>query len=239
MTITAASLIDPYYIYQLIMDYWEGCYRMISIKSPEGWKAEPYRVIEIIKQGEKKGQEKDIGWACDLLPKPLLVAYAFADEQAALDAKMAELETAEADLAEMVEEQSGDDGVFADFDKVNAKEVNARIKEIKGNAEFSDELFVLNDWANKTKAIAALKKQVKEQDEALDKAVLEHYPNLTEAAVKEIVVHNKWLASLEAMIAEANRAVLQNLTRRLKELAERMKHLCLNFNSRQKNFQIR
>ena len=156
-----------------------------------------------------------------MLPKPLLVAYAFADEQAALDAKQAELETAEAALAEMVEEQSGDDGVFADFDKVNAKEVNARIKEIKGNAEFADELSVLNDWANKTKAIAALKKQVKEQDEALDKAVLEHYPNLTEAEVKEIVVQNKWLASLEAMIAEANQAVLQNLTRRLKELAER------------------
>ena len=61
---------------------------------------------------------------------------------------------------------------------------------------------------------------MKEQDEALDKAVLKHYPNLTEAEVKEIVVHNKWLASLEAMIAEANQAVLQNLTRRLKELAE-------------------
>ena len=56
---------------------------------------------------------------------------------------------------------------------------------------------------------------------ALDKAVIEHYPNLTEAEVKEIVVHNKWLASLEAMIAEANKAALQSLTRRLKQLAER------------------
>ena len=79
-------------------------------------------------------------------------------------------------------------------------------------------------WApqvNKTKAIAALKKQVKGQDEALDKAVLEYYPNLTELEVKELVIHDKWLASLEVLIAEANQAVLQNLTRRLKELAER------------------
>ncbi|MGB2534052.1 MAG: type I restriction endonuclease, partial [Candidatus Puniceispirillum sp.] len=44
---------------------------------------------------------------------------------------------------------------------------------------------------------------------------------LTEDEVKEIVVQNKWLASLEILIAEANQAVLQNLTRRLKELAER------------------
>jgi type I restriction enzyme M protein len=219
---SSQPLIDPYDIYQLIMDYWEEVlsddfYQIAA----EGWKAEPYRVIELIKQGKKKGQEKDVGWACDLLPKPLLVAHAFADEQAALDAELAELETAEAALAEMIEEQSGDDGVFADFDKVNAKEVNARIKEIKGNAEFADELAVLNEWSNKTKAIAALKKQVKEQDEALDKAVLEYYPKLTEAEVKEIVVHNKWLASLEVLIAEANQAVLQNLTRRLKELAEK------------------
>ena len=33
------------------------------------------------------------------------MAHAFADEQAALDAKQAELETAELTLAEMVEEQ--------------------------------------------------------------------------------------------------------------------------------------
>ena len=141
------------------------------------------------------------------MPKSLLVAYDFADEQVVLDAQQAELETAEASLAEMVEEQSGDDGVFADFDKVNKQEVNARIKEIKGNAEFADELSVLNEWANKTKMIAGLKKQVKEQDKALDKAVLEHYSNLTEAEVKEIVVHNKWLASLAVMTAEANQAL--------------------------------
>ena len=184
-------LIDPYDIYQLLMGYWEEVLSddLYQI-SAEGWIASPYRVIEIIKQGKKKGQEKDVGWACDLLPKSLLVAYAFADEQAVLDAKQTELETAEAGLAEMVEEQSDDGGVFADFNKVNNKEVNARIKEIKNNSEFADELSVLNDWTNKTKAIAALKKQVKEQDETLDKAVLEQYPNLTEAEVKEIVVHN-------------------------------------------------
>ena len=61
---------------------------------------------------------------------------------------------------------------------------------------------------------------MKEQDEALDKAVIEHYPNLTEAEVKEIVVHNKWLASLETMIAEANRRFAKpNQT--VEELAER------------------
>lgn len=216
------SLIDPYDIYQLIMDYWEEVlsddfYQIAA----EGWKAEPYRVIEMIKQGKKKGQKKDVGWACDLLPKQLLVDYAFANHQSSLDKKKVELQIAEAALSEMVEEQSSDDGVFADFEKVNAKEVNSRINEVKGDSEFNDELSILNNWNYKSKAIATLKKQVKEQDEELDKAVLEYYPKLTEAEVRKIVVHNKWLKSLEMMIAEANQAVLQNLTKRLKVLAER------------------
>ena len=97
-------LIDPYDIYQLIMDYFDDVlsddfYQIAA----EGWKVEPYRMTEIIKQGKNKGQEKDIGWACDLLPKSLLVAYAFADEQAVLDAKQAEVERAEAALDEIVE----------------------------------------------------------------------------------------------------------------------------------------
>ena len=215
-------LIDPYDIYQIIMDYWEEVlsddfYQIAA----EGWKAEPQPITKVTTTGKNKGQEKIVGWACELLPKQLVVAHAFADEQAEVEAKQAELEAAEVALDEMVEEHSGDDGAFSDFDKVNKQEVNARIKEIKVNSEFADELLVLNEWASKTKVIAALKKQVKEQGEALDKAVLEHYPKLTEAEVTEIVVHNKWLASLELMIAEANQAVLQGLTRRLKELGMR------------------
>ena len=45
--------------------------------------------------------------------------------------------------------------------------------------------------------------------------------NLTEHEIKEIVVRNKWLAALEYRINYSNQAVLQNLTRRLTELAER------------------
>tara|TARA_B100000963_G_C22624321_1_gene671554 strand:- start:652 stop:3060 length:2409 start_codon:yes stop_codon:yes gene_type:complete len=215
-------LIDPYDIYQLIMDYWEEVlsddfYQIAA----EGWQVETYRVTETIKQGKKKGQEKDVGWTCDLLPKPLLVKHTFVNEQSELDTKKSELEIAESELVEMIEEQSGDGGVFVDFDKVNKQEVSARIKEIKNNTEFTDELSVLNEWVNNSKKITSLKKQVKELDESLDKAVLDYYPKLSETEVKEIVIRNKWLKSLEIKITEANQAVLQKLTRRLNELAKR------------------
>ena len=67
-------LIDPYDVYQHLMDYWsetmqDDCYLIAS----EGWKAETYRVIET----DKKGKEKDKGWICDLVPKTLVVARYF------------------------------------------------------------------------------------------------------------------------------------------------------------------
>jgi type I restriction enzyme M protein len=64
-------LIDPYDIYQHLMDYWaetmqDDCYLIAA----DGWKAVPYRVIE----NDKKGKEKDKGWTCDLIAKPFTVA---------------------------------------------------------------------------------------------------------------------------------------------------------------------
>ncbi|MDH4275993.1 MAG: type I restriction-modification system subunit M, partial [Gammaproteobacteria bacterium] len=94
-------LIDAYDVYQHLLDYWaatmqDDCYLIDS----DGWKAETYRVIE----KDKKGKEKDKGWACDLIPKPLIVARYYANEQAALDQHTADLEGTSAKLAELEEE---------------------------------------------------------------------------------------------------------------------------------------
>jgi len=44
----------------------DDCYLIAA----DGWKAETSRIIE----KDKKGNEKDKGWTCDLLPKTLIVA---------------------------------------------------------------------------------------------------------------------------------------------------------------------
>ena len=104
-------LIDPYDVYQHLMDFWsetmqDDCYLIAS----EGWKAETYRVIET----DKKGKEKDKGWACDLIPKALIVARYFSEEQAAIDQLVVELDGVAASLSEMVEEHGGEDGALND-----------------------------------------------------------------------------------------------------------------------------
>jgi type I restriction enzyme M protein len=211
-------LIDKYDVYQHLMDYWDetmqdDCY-LISV---DGWKAETYRIIET----DKKGKEKDKGWACDLIPKPLIVASYFAREQAAIDQLAAELESVAARLAELEEEHGGEDGAFAELDKVNKANVAARLKEIKGDKEATDEATVLNAWLKLNADEADLKKRLKDAEADLDTKAYAHYPKLTEAEIKALAVDDKWLAALDRDIHGEMDRISQALTQRVKELAER------------------
>ena len=211
-------LIDPYHIYQHLMDYWaETMQDDLYLIAADGWKAETYRVIET----DKKGKHRDKGWTCDLIPKALIVARYYAKEQAASDRIAAELETIGARLAELEEENGGDEGAFAELDKVNKVNVAVRLREIKNDKEAKDEAAVLDDWLKRNAEEADLKKRLKDAESALDVLAYARYAKLTEAEIKSLVVDDKWLAALAAAIHGEMDRVSQQLTRRVKELAER------------------
>ncbi len=211
-------LIDPYDVYQHLMDYWadimqDDCYLIAS----EGWKAETYRVIET----DKKGREKDKGWMCDLIPKALIVARYFSEEQAVIDRLVIDLDSVTARLGEMEEEHGGEDGAFAEFDKVNKANVAARLKEIKGDKDMKDEAAALNDWLKLNSEEAGLKKRLMEAEAALDGQAYALYPRLTESEIKTLVVYDKWLASLDTAIHSEMGRLSQQFAERVKDLAER------------------
>ncbi|MFT3893105.1 MAG: type I restriction-modification system subunit M [Anaerolineales bacterium] len=217
------SIFDPYAIYQHLMDYWaatmqDDCYLIAS----DGWKAETQRIVET----DKKGKEKDKGWTCDLIPKPLIVARYFAKEQADLEALTAELEAVTARLAELEEEQGGEEGAFAELEKVNKASVAARIKELKvegqrSKVESGEELAALEEWLRLNGEEGELKKRLKDCEADLDAKAYNQYPKLTEAEIKRLVVDDKWLAALEAAVHGETDRVSQSLTQRVKELSER------------------
>ena len=119
-----APLLDAYDIYQHLMNYWaesmqDDCYLIAT----DGWVAKTHRVMEEVKSGKKKGEVKDKGWACDLIPKPYIVARYFAEEQAELNALQNELNSVSASLTELSEEHSENEGVLKDVsNKGNAVE---------------------------------------------------------------------------------------------------------------------
>jgi type I restriction enzyme M protein len=215
-------LIDPYDVYQHLMDYWaETMQDDVYLIAADGWRAEPNRVIET----DKKGKEKDKGWACDLVPKPLIVARYFAGEQAAIDQLAAELEGVAARLTELEEEHGGEDGILAQFEKLNKASVTARLRELKGlfpiDVEAKDEAAVLDEWLRCKDHEMDSKKRLQEAEARLDAQAYAQYPKLTETEIKALVVDDKWLAALDAAIHGEMDRVSQQLTQRVKELAER------------------
>ena len=214
----AKPLIDNYHVYQHLLDYWtdtmqDDCYLITS----DGWKAEIYRVL--VKNN--KGKEVDKGWACDLVPKALIVARYFAKYQNAITDLEAEQESITAKLAEQEEEHGGEEGAFSALDKVNKANVTARLKEIKSDKDAKEETDILKEWLNLSAEEAELKKLLKDAEASLDALAYAKYPSLTEEEVKTLVVADKWLAAIASAIHGEMDRISQTLTHRVKELAER------------------
>jgi type I restriction enzyme M protein len=200
------------------MDYWaETMQDDVYQIAADGWVARTARIVET----DKKGKRKDKGWTCDLVPKEFIVARYFAAEQAALDAAQAALEAASAALAELEEEHGGDEGALGALEKIAKGEVNARLKEIRGDADSADEEEILRRWLELSEREATLKRSVKEEDAALDKLAYDKYPTLSEAEVKSLVIDDKWMTHLSAALDGEVDRMSQALTGRVRELAER------------------
>jgi type I restriction enzyme M protein len=210
-------LLDPYAVYQHLMDYWsqtmqDDCY-LISM---DGWKAETSRLIV----ADKKGKERDKGWTCDLIPKPLIVARYFAKEQGEVDDIAMALETVTAKLAEIAEEHAVDGGAL-DLEPLKRPEVSARLKEIAKDKQARDEAAVLKTWLDLNAQESDLKRRLKSTEADLDIAIYAKYPELSETEIKKFVVEHKWLVMLDAAIHGEMDRVSQQLAERVKELAYR------------------
>ena len=211
-------LIDAYAVYQLLLDQWADTLQDdVYAISAEGWRAETYRLQETTKAGKLK----DKGWSCDLVPKELVVRRFFGDDLELIEGLSAELEEASSRLAELEEEHGGEEGFFAELEKLNKAAVAARIKEIRKDPDAADELVALREWLLMTESEVSTKRALRSAEAALDDQAYGRYDSLTEAEVRELVVEDKWLATLEQAIAAEVERVSQGLTARLKVLGER------------------
>jgi type I restriction enzyme M protein len=211
-------LINPYDVYQQLMDYWaetmqDDCYLIAA----DGWKAEITRIVE----KDKKGKKRDKGWICDLIPNGVIVARYFALDRATLDRLASELVVVMARLAEIEEEHGGEDGAFADLDKVTKVLVTARRDEIKNDKDSSVDTAVLNKWLALWNEEVNLKKKLKEGEAALEAKSYAKYSKLTETEIRALVIDDKWLSALDAAVHGAIERVSQQLSKRVRELAER------------------
>jgi type I restriction enzyme M protein len=204
-----ATLIDPYGVYQHLMDYWaETMQDDAWMIAAEGWNA------------TVNGKNNT-----ELLPPALIVARYFATEQTAIEQLEAGRDAISRHMEEMDEEHGGEDGLLAEAKTEKGKltkiSVKTRLTAIRYEMDAADERQLLEAYATLIEQEAAAGKKVKDAQKSLDTKVAAQYGKLRENEIKTLIVDDKWLAAIAASVQGELDRVSQALTGRIRQLADR------------------
>jgi type I restriction enzyme M protein len=234
-TYTGKALMDKYDVYQHLMNYWnevmqDDCY-LIAV---DGWKINEQLTMDNEQFKKGKGLRN---YQLSILNFQLIIDRYFLTEKKAIEQLEASKEGIATQLTELEEEHNTEEGYFADLDKVNKASVNGQLKIDNGQLKSVEngKLKIDNEELKFLKAKIAvciqylklvddqteLNKKIKEAITNLDTKVIERYKTLTETEIKQLVVDDKWMASIERSVKTEMERISQRLTQRIKELAER------------------
>jgi type I restriction enzyme M protein len=233
-----ALLVDAYDLYQHLMDYWNATMQDDTyLITANGWKegSLPREIVKVKDKNNKltwsEEHDYEIGkrrYKSDLIPAELLIARYFALERTAIEDLETELIANEQKLEELREEQGGEEGLLSeviegegDKRKITAKAVKARLKEIGKDPDYTDEIKALKEYASLIDQQCDIKIKLQQARHELDAKLHVKYPKLTEDEIKQLVVEDKWLATLTAAVQGELDRVSQTLTSRIRQLAER------------------
>jgi type I restriction enzyme M protein len=229
------ALLDEYDVYEQLMTYWDDVMHddMFLIMN-DGWldAAKPRKAIENKDRKLTETPDLVIGsgrgatkYKMDLIPPPLVVARYFADEQAKLDDLTVAAEESAHALEEYIEEHAVEEGLLAqamdETDKISKALASVRLKDAKREGSDPEEVKALEYLLMLYDAEAAAKKAVKEAQAALQLTTLKKYGNLTEADVKQLVLDDKWKATVTGRISSEVESLTLALVGRIQELGDR------------------
>jgi type I restriction enzyme M protein len=208
-TFRSARLLDPYDVYQHLMDYWSDTMQDdVYLLVQESWKA--------VLDGKPN---------TDLIPHHLVVTRYFAKERAVIEKLEANRDEIIRQMEELDEEHGVEDGLLSDAKtdkgKLTKVSVKARLAELKGDEDAAEEQKMLDIYQTLIEKEAVVAKRVKDAQKALDAQVTRQYQKLSSEEIKMLVVDDKWLATLATAVQDELDRVLQALTGRIRQLAER------------------
>ncbi len=213
-------LLDRYDVYQCLMDYWDeviqdDVYLVVTGEWADA--ARPRVLVPVRGKGAAVPPDLKVNrkkYRMDLVPPGLVVARHFATEQAVAR-----------ELEEFIEEHGSEDGLLdgatTDAGKVTQAAVKKRLKEVVDDPEDHEERDALEVCLELIKAHGASKKAVKAAQTNLDEKVLTRYTTLTAVEIAELVVDDKWIASVEGAIGREVERLTGGLVDRVRVLERR------------------
>ncbi|MEZ8285897.1 type I restriction-modification system subunit M [Vibrio splendidus] len=225
------ALVDKYYAYQLLSDQWQIIGADLEMMQTEGVEAtkqvDPNLVIKKVKGKETEVQD---GWKGHIMPFDLVQRTYLNDELLALarqEARLAEITSAFEEILESLSEEekeaetikeSGDGFVNAQV----SKEAKLLAKEAKANGSFDEDSYEAKiiRVANLIEEEKKLKKAFKEATTALHLKTKTTIEELTDEQVNDLLAF-KWITPLCNELAELPNAVVNRLTSKVQQLADK------------------
>jgi type I restriction enzyme M protein len=229
-----APLLDEYDAYEQLLSYWhETIHDDVFLVMHEGWVGAARPRLAIVDKDRKLSETPDLvigsgknadKLKTDLIPPALIVARWFADEQVRLDELNSQAEEAARAVEEYTEEHAIEDGLLweaADDGKVTKALAAARLKEARREGVDAEEIAALQHAVGLFDAESETKKAAKKARADLDLITLKKYGDLSETDVKQVVLDDKWEATVSHRVEAVLTSLVLDLVARLEVLGER------------------
>lgn len=222
------QLLDPYDIYQRLLECWDETMQDdVYLIASDDWvtAARPRLVIEDKDKKLKETPDLTVDgkkYKMDLIPPAPVISRYFSAEQAAIDALEAKHAAAQAALDEFIEEHSGEEGLLEDAKNekgnVTKASARARLKTLADEPESDEERAAIQRCLELLEAEIGAEQSLKSAQAELEAKLLVSYGRLSEIEVKNLILGDKWSASLRSSVAAEVSGSVSALAERLTEL---------------------
>ncbi len=199
------ELIDKYEAYEFLMEYYNSTLKDdLHLIIENGW------IPKLVYGQDKNGKIKKNEFESDLLPKQIVIKEYFKKYADELEELNDELNDLIQEFETRIEENTGDEEIFNDDDKVNEKIIKDKIKE-----ESEENVVILKELLENLLNQKELKNNIKILQEKLNNLIIEKYDSFDEKTSKELIINKKWFKSLENRFGDAYIDMIYNLSNKI------------------------
>lgn len=213
-------LINKYDAYEYLMNYYDSTLKDdLYMITDNGW------IPTISYAKDKNGKVKKNEFDSELLPKQIVINKFFYDEQGKIDENNNNLNSLISDFDSLVDENTRDESLFKDDDKVNEKLLKEKKKEAS-----DEELLIIEKLLENLSSQKCIKKEIKELQEDLNEKVISKFSCLESDECKNIIVYDKWFNSIEDRFTNCINNIISNLSSNIIKLEEEYEYTLEDIN---------
>jgi type I restriction enzyme M protein len=221
------NLVDEYAIYQGFMQYWDTTMKDdLYLIVENGWveSALPHRMEAKSKESVDFQVKKD-KFHSETLPSSIIITASLVKESDALAKAEAKLDAVSEEIVEFYENNCGDEDLiseyFNDKGRIIKKDLTVALKDRSLEKEVVE---LLNQYEAFVEKENLLKETKKRLEEELTTKIIEKYRELDEELAKKLIIENKWIEAVSAVVCNQLDQLIQTFTNRLIELEDRYKY---------------